>query len=92
MQTTMKFITFDYTDAKGKDTSREVLVTSEPTYLYSGTDLSEMSDEDQAEYVVRRMQLEEEYVAKIKQLDKEFDNNYRFRQFKYENMSNIIVD
>lgn len=88
----MKVKTFNYTDAKGKQSSRKLLVVTEPVDKVSGVDLSEMSDEVIGEFAERYNQIHDAYMQAMTNLQNEFDLNYRFRQFIPERMADVVSE
>lgn len=88
----MRTLTFKYTKADGKVSKRVLLVSAEPTKLYAGTDISSLSDEDQVAYINDVAEAKELYLQMIKSLNDKYDLNFNFRQFKPENMSDIVED
>ena len=85
----MNTITFKYTKKDGSVSDRVLLVSTSPTKFYAGTDVSEMQDNSREEYIERRKVLHTEYLAKLAELDDDFDVNYRYRQFDSQLMTNI---
>ena len=85
----MKIITFKYTDSKGKESKRVLLPSVQPANFYSGTDLSELNDEDTVEYVRRREWLHDAYLLEIDKLNKEMDVKYKYRKFLVENVKDL---
>ena len=88
----MKIISFKYTKADGKQSDRTILVSAEPTTLYAGTDLSSLSAEDQVSYINEVALAKEVYLERLKQINAEYDMNFNYRQFKPENMANIVEE
>lgn len=88
----MKIITFTYKDAKGKVSERVLLPTIRPADFYTGTDLTELSDAEVVNYVRRRELLQDEYLMKITELNKELDVNYKYRKFLESNILNLVEE
>lgn len=88
----MKLITFTYTKDDGKKSKRVLAVHTEPQRLFGGTDISELTKEEVAEYMAELKELKFEYMQAVARLNDSFDLNHQFRQFKPENMSEIVVD
>ena len=88
----MKIISFKYTKADGKQSDRTILVSNEPTKLYSGTDITSLSAEDQVSYVNEVALAKEVYLETLKRINAEYDMNFNYRQFKPENMANIVEE
>lgn len=77
----MNTINFTYTKKDGSTSDRVVLVSRIPYEFYAGTDLSELTAEEQGIYLAKRKELEAKYLAEISALNNEMDLNYRYRQF-----------
>ena len=88
----MKVITFNYTDAKNKQSTRTLAVSIEPTDKYAGTDLTELTVEELASYAKRFNQIHANYMQERVTLQEQFDLNHRYRQFSAEQMASIEVD
>lgn len=85
----MQIKTFNYTKASGETSHRDVLVTQEPTNMLHGIDITELSQEDQAAYTVYMSKIHDEYMAKIAQLNKEYDMLNRYRKFDPLKMTDV---
>jgi hypothetical protein len=88
----MKIAQFQYKDAKGKVSQKEVLVIQEPTNKMSGIDISELSAEAQAIFVAQYAELFDEFKEKILALQKSHDLHFRYRNYLAENMSNLQTE
>lgn len=88
----MKILSFDYKDAKGKDSKRVLMVSAEPTTLYAGTDISSLNDGDQVAYIEYVELAKEKYLEALKDINHQFDLNFNYRQFKPESMTNIVEE
>lgn len=86
----MKIITFKYTKADATVSKRVLAVLVEPAKLYGGTDISSLSDEDQAVYAMRVDEIRTTYLEKLKEINSAFDLNHNYRQFKPECMSEVV--
>jgi len=73
--------TFGYENARGWQSNRVVYVTGNPSKFVSGTDLSELSIEEQALYAVEAGKLHDAYMLSIANLNDEYDLVKRYRQF-----------
>ena len=77
----MKLVDFSYTDLKGKETTRKVLVTHMPTNKVMGVDVSEI-DYEQAVYFGQSYQLLlDDFTKKVAELEAHYDVRHRVRQF-----------
>lgn len=86
----MNIITFKYAKADGTTSNRTLAVAVEPTKLYGGTDISSLSQEDQAVYALRVNEAKNKYLEELKALNDVFDLNFNYRQFKPEGMTEIV--
>lgn len=86
----MTILTFDYTKSDGKKSKRVLLISGEPTHLFSGSDISHLMPQDQVEYSNAISAAKADYLMKLAEINAEFDMNYSFRQFKPDNMTNIV--
>jgi hypothetical protein len=88
----MNIITFNYKKADGKVSTRCISPVVVPSEFYEGTDLSELSSEDQVLYVQALGKLQDEFYTKMHILQSEFDLNNRYRRFDPSKMTNIIKE
>lgn len=88
----MKLLTFKYTKADGSESDRNLVVSVEPTSFFAGTDISELTMEDQALYIAALNAAKEEYMGAIEALNVEFDVKFRYRQFDPSRMTNVVVE
>ena len=88
----MKIISFKYTKTDGKQSDRTLLVSAEPTKLYAGTDISSLDAEDQVSYVNEVQLAKDVYLEMLKNINNTYDLNFNYRQFKPENMANIVEE
>ena len=86
----MTILTFDYTKSDGKKSKRVLLVTGEPSQLFSGADISSLEPADQVAYSNALAAAKTEWLTRVSEINAEFDMNYSFRQFKPDNMTNIV--
>lgn len=85
----LKLNKFKYTKDSGEVSERTVIVTVEPTKNLSGIDISEMEDHSQVVALLEEIEAaNKEHLEKLKELYKKYDVQYRYRQFKPENISN----
>lgn len=88
----MKVIAFSYTDSKGKQTNRQVMVVSEPTKNVAAIDLEGLSDASIQGFVTSYNKLYDEFMAKVAELKSEWpDCEFKFRNFKSDNMENVVA-
>ena len=86
----MTILTFDYTKSDGKKSKRVLLVSGEPTHLFSGTDITSLEAADQVAYSDAVNAAKTTYLETLKEINSEFDLNFNFRQFKPDNMNSIV--
>lgn len=85
----LKLTKFKYTKDNGDVSERTVVITVEPTKNLSGIDISEMEDHSQIVALLNELEAaNKEHLEKLKELYKKYDVQYRYRQFKPENISN----
>lgn len=77
----MKLVDFSYTDLKGKQSTRKVLVVQEPSDKLSGIDVSEANDQDIVEFALAYEAARQAFLSQVAVLEKEYDLVHRFRQF-----------
>lgn len=88
----MKTLSFKYTKADGKTSDRVIVVSNEPNKFYSGTDISELDTEDQGAYIAAVAVAKDLYLEMLKNINDTFDCNHKYRQFKPENMADIVSE
>ncbi len=88
----MKLYTFTYTKADGKSSKRVLAAHNAPSKFYMGTDLSELSMEDQALYASEVNAAKEVYLEKVKALNDKYDLNFKLRQFDPEKMTDLVEE
>lgn len=88
----MEILTFNYTKADGKSSTRTVCVTQKPTNLLSGVDVSTLEVEDQVSYAMEADKAREAYMKALDSINAKYDVKHNYRQFKTENMSAVSAD
>ena len=89
----MNIVTFEYVDAKGKRSTRSLLVLVEPTTLISGIDITELTSEEDVALLNAALELaREKYNKEIGEIAARYDLKHKYRAFKPENMSNIKTE
>lgn len=86
----MNLLTFTYTKPNGTTSDRVLSPVSVPTDSYEGTDISELSSEDQVAFVVELSKLKEEHDNKVLMLLDKFDLNGRYRKFTPSRMTEVV--
>ena len=80
-----KVMKFNYTDAKGKHTTRTAYMLHNPSDMYLALDLTEFDQEDQAEYIKMLEELDKVFFDTIK----EIGLGKQFRYFKPERLEKM---
>jgi hypothetical protein len=88
----MKLANFEYTDLKGKQSHRKVLIISTPTNKLSGIDVTEYSDEDIAEFAVEYDKLHDEFLEEVEHLKEFMDMKHNYRQFLEINIAEMTTE
>lgn len=88
----MNIITFTYTKADGKQSKRVISPVVMPNKMYEGTDLSELSPQDQVIYCQELGKLQDFHKERIAALQAEFDLKNRYRRFDHSKMTQIIEE
>lgn len=88
----MKILNFKYTKAAGKVSQRSFLPINAPTNNYFGIDISELSQEEQADFVINYEKLQLAFLENVEKLMKEFDIATMYRSFIPEKMEDITAD
>lgn len=88
----MKFLTFDYVDAKGKESKRQVIQLNTPQPHHFCIDVAELE-------VIDIVSLQEELevaqavaLAIREEIMQKYDVSKNYRYFKPENMTNITEE
>lgn len=85
----MLILTFNYTKADGSISKRVIAPHTQPTHLYSGTDISELEIEEQVKFTSDLNNLHDKHASEMAELIDRHDLNRRYRQFKPECMTDI---
>ncbi len=88
----MTITTFTYTKADGKISNRVLAGVSKPNKFVSGTDVTELPQEQQVLYAMAIQEAKTAYLEAIKVINDKFDVNHNFRQFKPECMTNVVEE
>ena len=85
----MLIYNFTYTKANG-DVSKRVLASLvAPSKFHAGTDITELSTEDQAIYITMVDAAKTAYITKLAEINQEFDLVHNYRQFNPEQMTDV---
>lgn len=88
----MKTIDFDYTDSKGKESSRTLVVISEPSEKYFGIDISELGASDSGEIIAELKEAMEYHKAELEHIMAKYDIKGSFRFFFANKMTNTSYE
>lgn len=88
----MNIITFDYTNADGKVSQRVISPVVVPSTMWEGTDLSELSTEDQVLYCQELGKLVDFHKERIAALQQEFDLKHKYRRFDPSKMQDVVTE
>lgn len=83
---------FVYTKNTGESKPRAVLVMQEPQAFLEGIDLSDMPEEEFADFVSQYSKAYDEWVLKSQTILHDFELKHNYRRFKPEGMSNAVVE
>ena len=88
----MKLVEFKYTKADGTVSERAVIEVLQPSQHFEGIDISEMPEDNFAEFTREyRDLLESQYNAKIAVMQK-YDLKHNYRRFIPEKMTDVTTD
>lgn len=88
----MNILNFKYTKSDGKVSDRVLLIHGHPQKMYTGTDISALSMEDQVAYAQAVQAAKDVYLATVKALNDTYDLNFNFRQFDPSKMSEVVEE
>lgn len=88
----MKLMEFNYTKANGTTSQRSVIEVAKPTKNYEGIDVSDMPQDQFADFVSEyRDLLNKQYEAKMALIHKH-DLTHNYRQFIPEKMTDLVTE
>lgn len=88
----MKLKTFNYTDLKGKNTVRTVLVVQEPTDKLSAIDVTEANDQTVVEFALAYEAARQAFLSQVAALQAQYDLKHRYRQFFQDKMVGVVEE
>lgn len=88
----MQIKAFTYTKNPKDISKRSLLVLNEPNTMCRGHDISELSDEQQAELAFKYSKLKDRYLAEVAILLEEYDVSNSYRQFNPTKMTDVSVE
>lgn len=88
----MKLMEFNYTKANGTTSQRSVIEVVKPTKNYEGMDVSDMPQDQFADFIAEyRDLLNKQYEAKMALIHK-YDLTHNYRQFIPEKMTDLVTE
>lgn len=88
----MKFMTFDYTDSKGKQGKRQVVQLSAPSNLHFCVDVAELEPSEMYLIQDELEALEKEFKQRRDEILTKYDVKSNYRYFKPDSMTNITEE
>lgn len=85
----MKIVSFTYQKANGDVSNRNLAVTGEPNKFIEGIDITQLSDDELAEFTVAYGDLLDRFKQDQQELLLMFDLKHNYRRFHPEQMFNI---
>lgn len=83
-------LAFTYTKADGSTSERVLVPDVIPNKMYEGTDISELSVEEQGLFLQERVKLHNKYIDDVMDLERTYDLKHRYRRFDPNKMTNVI--
>ena len=88
----MNFMTFTYTKADGKISTRAFLPLVVPNTMYEGIDISELDDDQQGDFVAQMEAIRSKYLAEMAVVQAAFDVKNMYRRFDSTKMTNVVKE
>lgn len=88
----MKLLEFTYTKADGSVSTRAVIETSTPQKHVEGIDISDMPEEQFAEFTLAMRELKDKQHQDTMALLAAHDLKHNYRRFIPEQMTNIVTE
>ena len=88
----MKFIEFKYTKDNGDISSRALVVTQEPTDLFSGIDVTELPELEFEQFTREMRELKNRQHEEMLELVAKHDLKHNYRQFTPSKMTNVTTE
>lgn len=88
----MTTLSFTYTKASGSTSDRVLVVIKAPNTMYEGLDISELSQEQQGEFITSYESLKVKYLSALDALKSEFDLVHSYRRFDPTKMTDIATE
>ena len=88
----MNTLTFKYTKANGTHSDRVLAVMVSPNTMYEGIDVSELSAEQQGEFIAVMNTVKDKYLKAIEGIKSDFDLVHSYRRFDPTKMTNVVKE
>jgi len=88
----MNILSFTYTKSNGEVSKRVISPSIVPSKKFEGIDLSALIPSEQIRYCQEYSKLQDEFHAKILELQAEFDVENKYRCFFPEKMTNVVAE
>lgn len=88
----MNLLTFKYTKANNKVSSRVLAILVKPNTMYEGIDITELTQSQQSEFVIAASKAREAYVQALEALQDTYDVKQNYRRFDPVKMSEVVFE
>ncbi len=88
----MNTLTFKYTKANGTQSDRVLVIMVSPNTMYEGIDVSELSAEQQGEFIAVMNTVKDKYLKAIESIKSDFDLVHSYRRFDPTKMTNVVKE
>jgi len=88
----MKLVEFTYKKADNSVSQRAVIEVVQPSNFFEGIDVSQMPEEDFAEFTTEYRNLLEKHQNDKMMIMQKFDLKHNYRRFTPEKMSDVVTD
>ncbi len=88
----MKIMEFQYTKSNGEVSNRTVAVLLEPCKFVEGIDVSDMDNDEFAEFTAEYTNLYEKWKQDQLAIFNKFDRKHNYRRFSPENMKDVTLE
>lgn len=88
----MNTLTFKYTKANGTQSDRVLVTMVSPNTMYEGIDVSELSTEQQGEFIAEMNVLKDKYLTAINGIKNDYDLVHSYRRFDPAKMTNVVKE
>lgn len=88
----MNLLTFKYTKANNKVSTRVLSILVKPNTMYEGIDITELDQAQQSEFVLAVSKAREAYVQALEALQDTYDVKQNYRRFDPVKMSEVVFE